>query len=156
MYRLAKGIKRDPVLRWQLPDRVFFSCGASHILTYAFLTQYPNAGFGAVWIKPADGYTGNHIVAVRDDVAFDYHGYSSWNRLLDHTRTKSNRWWPGWHADVVSLPTDVLVSGPKSQAYDGLWLREPDQFLRNALPRAQAFVNRYLPPTHYVANQAGL
>lgn len=146
MYKLAKGIKRDALRRWQLPDRVFFACGACHVLTYAFLTQYPGAGFEAVWIKPADGFTGNHIVAVGGDVAFDYHGYSNWNNLLDHTRSKSNRWWPGWNAELVLLPVDVLISEPRSRTYGGLWLREPEQFLYNALPRAQAFVNRFPPP----------
>jgi hypothetical protein len=38
MYILANGsVKQDPVRRWSLPDRVFFACGACHILAYAFL-----------------------------------------------------------------------------------------------------------------------
>lgn len=32
MYLLKPGIKEDPVRRWNLPDRVFFACGACHIL----------------------------------------------------------------------------------------------------------------------------
>ena len=84
MYVLAPGHKDDPVRRWALPDRVFFASGACHILAYALLDAYPAFNFAAVWIKPARGFTGNHIVAVRGDTAFDYHGYSSWSRLLMH------------------------------------------------------------------------
>lgn len=119
MYILAPGIKEDPVRRWALPDRVFFACGACHILAYAFLDAYPEADFGAVWIKPARGFTGNHIVVVRGDTAFDYHGYSSWSRLLEHTSSKANRWWPGW-AD--------------------------EQYLHDAMPRAQQFLGRFAHP----------
>ena len=85
MYRIAKSVKQDPVQRWHLPDRVFFACGACHILAYAVLDRYPAEGFEPVWIKPSGGHTGNHIVAVREDgLAFDYHGWSDWQTLLAH------------------------------------------------------------------------
>lgn len=146
MYVLAPGIKEDPVRRWSLPDRVFFACGACHVLAYAFLKAYPTSGFTALWIKPARSFTGNHIVVVREDLAFDYHGFSNWSRLLAHTTSKANRWWPGWSARLIALPMDVLVSAPKSREYDGLWLREPKQFLHDALPRAERFLHRFPNP----------
>lgn len=146
MYRLAAGIKKDPVKRWALPDRVFFACGACHVLAYAFLERYPLGGFRPLWIKPAPGYTGNHIVLVRGDDAFDYHGYSAWPKLLAHFQRKAGRWWPGWRAELVELPKDVLVSNLKSRQYDGLWLREPKQFLHDALPRAERFLGRFPAP----------
>src|SRR5262245_16591989 len=68
MYIVDPGVKQDPVRRWSLPDRVFFACGACHILAYAFLKAYPRSGFAPVWIKPTQGFTGNHIVAVRHDL----------------------------------------------------------------------------------------
>lgn len=146
MYRLAAGIKKDPVKRWALRDRVFFACGACHILAYAFLERYSYSGFRPLWIKPAPGHTGNHIVVVRDDTAFDYHGYSQWSRLLSHIHGKAARWWPGWSAELIELPKDVLVSNAKSHQYDGLWLREPRQFLHDALPRAERFLDRFPAP----------
>ncbi|MEM7776029.1 MAG: hypothetical protein AAF732_10500 [Pseudomonadota bacterium] len=131
-----------------MPDRVFFACGACHILAYAFLAKYPDRGFGALWIKPANGFTGNHIVVVSGDTAFDYHGYASWRALLAHTHATANRWWPGWSAEIVPLPADVLISGPKSRTYDGLWLREPQEYLHDAMPRAERFLDRFGdPPT---------
>jgi hypothetical protein len=121
MYILAPGIKEDPVRRWALPEQVFFACGACHILAYAFLEAYPKSDFAPVWIKPARGFTGSHIVAVRDDMAFD----------------------------LIPLPKDVLISERKSLEYDNydrLWLREPGQYLHNAMPRAQQFLRRFPPP----------
>jgi hypothetical protein len=141
MYVLKPGVKKDPVRRWALPDRVFFACGACQVLAYAWIERHPQ--YRAIWLKPAKGYTGNHIVAVRGEEAFDYHGPSHWSRLLAHTRRKADRWWPGWNAELVELPRDVLISEARSRQYDGLWLREPGQFLADALPRARRFVARY-------------
>lgn len=146
MYVIDRSVKQDPRRRWALPDRVFFACGACHILAYAFLEKFPSSGFEPVWIKPADGHTGNHIVAVNGTTAFDYHGYSDWEKFLAHTNRKADRWWPGWRAELVELPKQVLVSEQMSRQYDGLWLREPRQFLHDALPRARRFVGRFDPP----------
>lgn len=146
IYVLAPGIKGNPERRWALPDRVFFACGACHILAYAALGRFPECSFQPIWIKPAKGYTGNHIVAVSGDLALDYHGYASWPRLLAHSRSRAERRWPGWHAELVPLPPDVLVSEAKSLTYDGLWLREPGQFLHDALARAEQFLDRLGAP----------
>ena len=147
MYRLrTKGAKRDLVKNWALPDHVFFACGACHILAYAFLKVYPSAGFRPIWIRPAVSYTGNHIVVIRGQVAFDYHGYSHWPGLFAHMRRKANRWWPGWDAKLVELREDALISEAESRTYDGLWLREPQQYLYHAMPRAIRFVQRFPAP----------
>ncbi|MBE9555233.1 MAG: hypothetical protein IMF08_00115 [Proteobacteria bacterium] len=146
MYIIPGPIKRDPHLRWNLPDRVFFTAGACHILAWAFMDRHAHAGFRAVWVKPSAGFTGNHIVAVRGDLAFDCHGYSDWPALLAHMREKAGRWWPGWNYTLVELPADVLVSEAKSLTYDGLHLREPGQFLHDALPRARGFLDRFPAP----------
>jgi hypothetical protein len=145
MYRpRTQGSKRNPVKRWNLPDRVFFACGACHILAYAFLRTYPQSGFRPIWIRPAPGFTGNHIVVARGDLAFDYHGYSSWSALQTHMEKRAHQFWPGWRADLVPIPEDVLISEPKSRTV-GLWLMEPGQFLFDALPRAERFLKRFQP-----------
>lgn len=147
MYRISGKIKRDPWRRWNLPDRVFFACGACHILAWALMERYPEDNFEPRWIKPLEEFTGNHIVAVRDDgLSFDFHGWSRWPQLMAHIKTKANRWWPGWDCTLVELPAEVLVSEAKSLTYDGLHLREPGQFLHDALPRAQAFLDRFPSP----------
>jgi hypothetical protein len=146
MFRLKPGIKGDPIRQWALPDRVFFACGACQVLAYAFLLRWPDAGFSATWIRPKPGFTGNHIFVSRDQMLFDYHGYSQRSRLLDHEWRSARRWWPGWDADLVPLPADVLVNEALSKTYPSLWLRQPDQFLHNALPRAAAFLDRFGAP----------
>ena len=83
---------------------------------------------------------------VRGDIAFDYHGYSSWSSLLEHTRSKANRWWPGWSAVLIPLPKEVLISQTKSREIGGLWLREPKQYLHDAIPRAVKFLARFPGP----------
>jgi len=139
--------KRDAAMRWALPDRVFFACGACHILAHAFLARYGRADMGALWIRPAAGFTGNHIVVAADaGWVFDYHGYTERGRYLAHVFRRARQRWPGWDARFVPLPTDVLVSEAKSKTYDGLWLREPGQYLHDAGPRAEAFLDRFPPP----------
>ncbi len=139
--------KRDQVMRWALSDRVFFACGACHILAYAFLDKYDHQTAQALWLKPDAGFTGNHIVVDGPGWIFDYHGYSDRERYLAHTHRKANHWWPGWQASLIVLPQDALISEAKSRTYEGLWLREPEQFLHDALPRARSYLNRFPPPT---------
>jgi hypothetical protein len=146
MYRISGVKKRDPVQRWCLPDRVFFACGACHILAYAFLEKYGVANKRVLWLKPARSFTGNHIFIAGADWVFDYHGYSEREQFLAHTYRKAERWWPGWRASLVEMPHDVLISEAKSQTFDGLWLREPGQFLHDAMPRAHAYLKRFPPP----------
>jgi len=141
--------KYDAIKRWHLPDRVFFACGACHILAYAFIEQYDandTSHFAALWIKPASGFIGNHIVIAGDDWIFDYHGYSHRTTYMNHTLKRAQQRWPGWQAEMIILAPDILVSEQKSRAIDGLWLREPSQFLHDALPRAQKFLSRFSSP----------
>jgi hypothetical protein len=145
--RRTKGAKRDLVAQWALPDRVFFACGACHILTAAFLKTHARHRFSPIWIRPAGGHHGHHIVAVRDDgLAFDYHGYSDWPLLFAHMTRRARQWSPGWEATLVPLAEAVLLSGERSRVYDGLWLKGPHEFLFDPLPRAHMFIGRFGDP----------
>jgi hypothetical protein len=135
--------KSNAETRWALPDRVFFACGACHILAYAFLERWSGPEAQTVWIKPKAGYIGSHIVIDGGAWVFDYHGYSARSRFIAHTWRNARRRWPGWDATLVTLPHDALISESKSRRYEGLWLREPGQFLNDALPRARAFLERF-------------
>lgn len=130
-------------MRWALPDRVFFACGACHILAYAFLERYGDLGAKAFWIKPRAGHTGNHIFVALDAKAFDYHGLSDRERLIGHYWKRARHIYPDWDATLQELPGDVLISERKSRSYQGLWLREPNQFAQDALPRARTYLERY-------------
>jgi hypothetical protein len=146
MFYPKRSVKRIPELQWALPDRIFFACGACHILAYAFLERFPQAGFRAIWIKPGRAFTGNHVVATDGHIAFDFHGYSSWDKLLAHSRRKNGHWMPGWDCTLVELPPDVLISEARSMTYEGLRLRRPEQYLHDALPRARAYLDRFAVP----------
>lgn len=146
MYRIDGQKKRDPHHRWALPDRVFFACGACHVLAYAFLERYGDRSHRAIWLKPGAGFAGNHIFVAAANWVFDYHGYSKPDVFLDHTSRKAKRWWPGWWASLVELPAEVLISEAKSRTYEGLWLREPSQLLYDAMPRARAYLDRFPAP----------
>jgi hypothetical protein len=148
VYRIrTKGYsKQNQVMRWALPDRVFFACGACHILASAFLERHGTGDSKVLRLKPEANHPSNHIVVATDRWVFDYHGYTSRDRYFAHTIAKARRWWPGWRMTLVELPREVLLSETESRSYDGLWLREPDQFLHDAMPRARAFLDRFPPP----------
>jgi len=137
------NVKDDPIGRWHRPDRHFFANGACQVLAFAFLEQYPDLGFQARWIKPDDGLSGNHIYVTDGIDAFDYHGLTTEQRLLSLVFRRCRRFFPGWDATLIDLPTEVLVSEHRSKQIEGLWLREPKQFLHDALPRARTFLNRF-------------
>ena len=113
-------VKNDPERRWHRPDRHFFANGACQVLAYVFLARYPDLRFHARWIKPAAGFTGNHIFVTDGIKAFDYHGLTTEQRLLALVFKRGRRFFPGWDATLVDLPTDVLVSEPRSRQIDGL------------------------------------
>lgn len=137
------NVKNDPIRRWHRPDRHFFANGACQVLAFAFLERYPDLGFHARWIKPATGYTGNHIYVTDEINAFDYNGLTTEQRLLAFGFKRGQRFFPGWDATLMDLSADVLVSEQRSREIEGLWLREPTQFLYEALPRARAFLDRF-------------
>jgi hypothetical protein len=136
--------KRDLKKRWALPERVFFACGACHILAYAFITRYNLPDATAVWIKPRIGHRGNHVFVSFGEFIFDYHDISKRDVFLAHYWKRAKQAYPGWDATLVELPKEVLVSEQISLTYDGLWLRQPDQFHKNALIRADEYLNTKL------------
>lgn len=103
LYTLKPGIKKDPVRRWALPDRVFFGNGACAILAGVFLSEAPLPGFYAERIIPGEGFAGNHIFVTDGVIAFDHHGYSLRSRLLTyHTNGWAGRSPEGWNCRLAS------------------------------------------------------
>ena len=90
------NVKIDPVRRWHRPDRHFFANGACQVLAFAFLERYPDLEFRARWIKPAAGFSGNHIYVTDGINAFDYHGLTTEQRLLALAFRRGRRFFPGW------------------------------------------------------------
>jgi hypothetical protein len=135
--------KTDLEKRWSLPDRVFFACGACQVLAHVFLEKISPVGAQAIWIKPSEGHTGNHIVVSFGDMVFDYHGYSKKQHFLAHYWKKARRVYPDWDAELVDIKPEALTTAGPSVVYDGLWLRAPHQFFKNPIPRAEAFLAKF-------------
>ena len=138
MYILRKGIKQDPVRRWALPDRIFFGHGACHILAGTFLEDPPLPDFYAERIIPAEGFAGNHAYVTDGVIAFDYHGYSRRDRLLDHHRRGWAAHSPGWNCTVELVDFDLLDTAELNRRK----MLGPDQYLHDSVPRARRFIAR--------------
>lgn len=138
MYVLKPGIKKDPIRRWALPDRIFFGHGACHILAGTYLRLPPTQAFWAERIVPAEGFAGNHVYVTDGIVAFDYHGYSLRKRLLAHHRKGWTARYPGWDCEILPVDFDLLDAAQLNQRK----MLGPDQYLRDPVERARRFIER--------------
>jgi len=137
MYILDPAKKEDPILRWNLPDRIFFGHGACHILAGVYLDACINSLFKSYWIKP-HAFPGMHVFVSDGQVAFDYHGYSTQARLEAHHRKVWTHQHPGWDAEVVPVDFNLLDTAELNQRN----MRGPDQYLGDAEQRARDFISR--------------
>jgi hypothetical protein len=136
MYVLKHGIKKDPVRRWALPDRIFFGYGACHILAGVYLEARPLAGFHAERIIPDEGFAGGHMFVTNGVVAFDFHGYCLRDRLLAHHARGWSRHSPGWRSTIEPVEFDALDTAELNARK----MLGPDQYLHDPRPRAAAFI----------------
>jgi hypothetical protein len=141
MYTPKPGTKQDPVRRWNLYDRAFFGHGACHILAFVYLERFANRGFYPEWIKPGDGFRGNHVFVTNGDLAFDYRGYLCRNKLLAHHNKQYSRQYPGWNAELVRVESNLCNSDELAAL--GMYVLSPAGFLHDPLPRAKSFLSRY-------------
>ncbi len=141
MYKLKPGTKQDLERQWRLPDRIFFGYGACHILAHAYRLRFAHSRFYAVWIRPGPGHRGNHVVMTDGKVAFDYHGYSCYDRLVAHHFRQYESEYSGWSGDLVRVAG--CLAEPSAMAVIGMQVRGPWQYLHDALPRANHFLDRF-------------
>jgi hypothetical protein len=139
MYFLKSGIKDDPELRWNLPDRIFFGYGACHILAGVYLDVFPSSRYRAHWIKPIDDFYGYHIFVSDGTVAFDFHGYSMRERLITHHKRGWSRRYPGWRANIEEVDFSLL----DTQSLNAIKMLGPDQYLYSPIERARVFLEKY-------------
>ena len=139
MYILKPGIKKDPVRRWNLPDRIFFAHGACHILAGVFLRQLESDGIHALWIKPNGNHPGHHIFVTNGDLAFDFHGYSKQDRLIEHHAKGWAEKYPGWSATTQIVDFPLL----DTQSLNSRKMLGLDQYLFDPIPRAVKFIGRF-------------
>ena len=138
MYVLKHGIKKNPEKFWALPDRIFFGYGACPILAGTFLKYPPMDGFYGERIIPGGDFSGNHIFVTNGVIAFDYHGYSIRERLLEHHRRGWASHSAGWHCTLERVDFDLLDTAELNRRK----MRGPDQYLWDPVPRAVRFLGR--------------
>jgi hypothetical protein len=138
MYVLKPGIKADPHRRWSLPDRIFFGHGACHILAGVFLDRPPLSGFCAERVIPAEGFFGNYVYVTNGVVVFDYHGYSSRDRLLEHHKRVWSSQYDGWLCAIERVDFKLLSTADLNMRQ----MRGPDQYLHDPIPRARRFIEQ--------------
>ena len=88
---------------------------------------------------------GNHIFVSNGKYAFDYDGVKPLPEFLKAVEESMKEHYVNWKYDLVMLPPEVLTSTSLSRQYDGLWLREPGQFLEDPRPRAKSYLDSILP-----------
>ena len=135
MYVLAPWKKEDPVVRWNLPDRIFFGHGACHILAGVYLQLNIDPLFEALWVKPKT-HPGMHVFVSDGDIAFDYHGYSRLDRLIQHHHKVWRHQYPDWEADIVTIDFDLL----SELDLNSEGMRGPTQYHGDPVRRAQRFL----------------
>ncbi|WP_411969247.1 hypothetical protein [Mesorhizobium sp. B283B1A] len=71
-------------------------------------------------------------------VAFDYHGYSSRERLLVHHSKGWASQSAGWHCTIEKVDFDLLDTAELNRRK----ILGPDQYLHDPIPRAHRFLQR--------------
>jgi len=138
MFLLKPEIKKDPARHWRLPDRIFYAHGACHILAGVFLERFPEAGYWGIWIKPVEGFRGNHIFVTNGKIAFDYRGYSVHERLLAYLRKGWTYRFEGWACDTVRVDFGLLNTAELNVNN----MRGPDQYFGDVLDRTHRYLDR--------------
>jgi hypothetical protein len=71
-----------------------FTC--SHLaLSHVFLLERPLGGYRPIYILPAPGYRGSHVLVSNGEEVFDYHGYSGHDRYVTRHFARVRRLFPG-------------------------------------------------------------
>lgn len=97
MYRPSARFKRtaeeraDQLLSWNRGDTAFFAAGACHILAYAFMETYPEAGFQPIGLWSREAKDPSHLYVTDGTWAFDHDGWTPQSELLAVTRATNPR-----------------------------------------------------------------
>ncbi|TYK46701.1 hypothetical protein [Actinomadura decatromicini] len=85
-FKRTDAERRDQLLSWDRDDLAFFASGACHILAYAFMDTYPDAGFQPVGLWSREAKDPGHLYVTNGTWAFDHDGWTLESELLRVTR----------------------------------------------------------------------
>ena len=110
LYHRTPEERADRFLSWQRPDRNFFASGACHILAYLFIEIHSGEKkYQLIYIKPAEGYPGNHVYVSDGTWAFDFNGWTLEEELLRVTEEEYSKAYPGWKYERRILAYDLYT-----------------------------------------------
>jgi hypothetical protein len=132
VYRRTPLERADQFVSWQRPDVAFFAAGACHILAFAFLATYPDAGFDPVMLWGEGEPLPCHLFVSDGEWAFDHNGWTPTAELLAAEPD----------AGYSALPVDVdLLTYCARYRH-----RDRDHFAFDPWDRALRYIAGYPPP----------
>jgi len=153
VFMLASEIKRDPIRRWALSNRIFFGRGACHILSGVYLQRSFLPGAYAERIIPREDRFGGHCYVTDGDILFDYRGYASRERVLKHTRDAWLKAYDGdWSYHTEPVDFDLLDTVELNRRK----MLGPDQYHSDPVARAHALLDRIDHPARVAKVRARL
>lgn len=138
--------KRDIFVSWSRSDQAFFASGACHILANLFVQLHQHEGYKMIHIKPAQGFTGNHVYASNGEWAFDHNGWTKEKELLSTTSKAFREKYPNWTYERTVIENSLTSLEDFCKANNH---RLPWQYAYLPWERAYKYIARFskAPPT---------
>ena len=132
--------RRDMFKSWARSDQAFFASGACHTLAEVFVQLPAHEGYKMIYIKPAEGFTGNHVYASDGKWAFDHNGWTKEKELLAVTNAAYREKSPGWKYKRVVIEGSASALEDFCKAYNH---RLPWQFAHMPWERAYQYIAQF-------------
>lgn len=136
-FRRTDAERNDQALSWARDDRRFFAAGACHVLSWAFLEKYADAGFKPVGLRYHPSPLVNHVYVSDGVRAFDFFGWTTEQELLAESEATAGP--EGMERVDISELDLAMFCG----AY---FCRPPSQFHGDAWARANAYLLQFAAP----------
>lgn len=132
--------RSDPFKSWARSDQAFFASGACHILADLFVQLHQREGFRMIYLRPPQGFPGNHVYASNGVWAFDHNGWTKESELLRVTELAYKQKYPGWKYTRLTIEpgSDALEKFCKANNH-----RLPWQFAYLPWERAYGYIKRF-------------
>ncbi|MGW1447182.1 hypothetical protein ACWCO3_02665 [Micromonospora sp. NPDC002411] len=127
--------RSDQRVAWERADQAFFAAGACHILAWVCRASYPDRLIEVTAVRLVGERHVFHVYAVWEGWAFDHSGWNPEPQLL-----AANARFEGHPLETVGITVDLAEFCADHHH------RMPDQYWRDPLPRARAYVGRHSPP----------
>lgn len=134
VFRRTPLERADQRVSWERADRAFFAAGACHVLAWVCRDSWPDRAIGLAAMVLAGEQHPMHVYATWDGWAYDASGWHPEEDLLRVNAAFENR------------PIErVTVTGGLAGYCAAHRHRRPEQFWRDPLPRARAYLSLFAP-----------